>query len=178
MTPEPDRHYVERCLDGHPEDFRYLVERYQRPLLAGIRLRRPRPELVEEAAQEALIRAFRNLAKLQKPDSFFPWLLGIAIRVLQEFGARERRDRDGLAQYARDPMATGLEAGWTGDVALEAALASLPDVLRQVVLLRFYGGYSCSEVAHLLDVPLGTVTKRLSRAYRELRDCLGSVPST
>ena len=173
MTGETDRYYVERCLDGHRDDFRHLVLRYQKPLLAGIRCRQARRDEAEDAAQEAFVRAFAGLATLRKPDSFFSWLLGIAYRVLLERADRERRERAALAQMAAE--APGVQAGtesWSGDAALEAALAALPDPFREVVLLRYYGGCSCSEVAERLGIPIGTVTKRLSRAYEEMRQTL------
>jgi DNA-directed RNA polymerase specialized sigma24 family protein len=52
---------------------------------------------------------------------------------------------------------------------LEEALAALPESHRRVILLRYYEGLSCREVATRLVVPLGTVTKTLSRAYTLLR---------
>jgi RNA polymerase sigma-70 factor (ECF subfamily) len=48
---------------------------------------------------------------------------------------------------------------------LEEAIAVLPETYREVILLRYYEGLSCQEVATRLDMPLGTVTKTLSRAY-------------
>ncbi len=173
MTGETDRYYVERCLDGHREDFRHLVLRYQKPLLAGIRCRQARRDEAEDAAQEAFVRAFTGLATLKKPDSFFSWLLGIAYRVLLERADRERRERVALAQVAAEaPGALASAEPWSGDAALEAALAALPEPFREVVLLRYYGGCSCSEVAERLGLPIGTVTKRLSRAYEEMRHAL------
>jgi RNA polymerase sigma-70 factor, ECF subfamily len=173
MTGETDRYYVERCLDGHRDDFRHLVARYQMPLLAGIRCRQVRPGLAEDAAQEAFVRAFARLATLKKPDSFFSWLLGIAYRVLLEHADRERRERIGLARMAAEERAGGAATEpWSGDAALEAALAALSEPYREVILLRFYGDCSCHEVAEQLGIPLGTVTKRLSRAYEELRQSL------
>jgi RNA polymerase sigma-70 factor (ECF subfamily) len=170
MTVETDRHFIERCLDGHREDFRHLVARYQKPLLAGIRVRQVRVDVAEEAAQEAFVRAFANLARLKKPESFFAWLLGIAYHVLQEIHDRERRTREVLAQMASEPRADPADTvSGSDDAALEAAIAELPDPYREVILLRFYGDCSCSEVADRLNIPLGTVTKRLSRAYDELR---------
>ena len=173
MTGETDLYYVERCLDGHREDFRHLVLRYQRPLLAYIRCRQARRDEAEDAAQEAFVRAFTGLATLKKPDSFFSWLLGIAHRVLLERADRERRERVTLTQVAAEaPGALARAEPWSGDAALEAALAALPEPFREVVLLRYYGGCSCSEVAEQLGLPIGTVTKRLSRAYEEMRHTL------
>ncbi len=172
MTGETDRYYVERCLDGHREDFRHLVLRYQKPLLAGVRCRQARRDEAEDAAQEAFVRAFTGLATLKKPDSFFPWLLGIAYRVLLERADRERRERVALAQMAAEAPEAARAQPWSGDAALEAALAALPEPFREVVLLRYYGGCSCSEVADRLGLPIGTVTKRLSRAYDEMRHTL------
>lgn len=170
MTGETDRHYIARCLDGHRDDFRHLVVRYQKPLLAGIRARQVRLDVAEEAAQEAFVRAFTNLARLRKPESFFAWLLGIAYHVLQELHDRERRDRAGQARMAVEHQVSPPSPEPSqADAALEAAIADLPDAYREVILLRFYGDCSCSEVADRLNIPLGTVTKRLSRAYEELR---------
>ena len=44
-------------------------------------------------------------------------------------------------------------------------MAKLPETYREVIVLRFYDGQSCAEIGRGLDIPLGTVTKRLSRAY-------------
>ncbi len=175
MTGASDRYYVERCLDGHRDDFRHLVRRYEKPLLAGIRCRHVGPDAAEDAAQEALLRAFTGLASLKKPESFFSWLLGIAYHVLQERADRERRERAGLARMAAETRTAEAAAEpWSGDATLEAALAGLPDQYREVVLLRYYGDCSCADVAERLGIPIGTVTKRLSRAYEEMRRSLAA----
>ena len=61
------------------------------------------------------------------------------------------------------------------DYDLERAIAALPEPYRQVILRRYYGDLSCAQVAEGLAVPLGTVTKRLSRAYAMLRVSLRNV---
>jgi len=173
MSTEPDRYFVARCLDGHRDDFRHLVLRYQKPLLAGIRLRQVRPDVAEDVAQEAFVRAFAGLASLKKPDSFFSWLLGIAYRVLLERADRERREQTGLTRMAAETAsASAGSRARSGEAALEEAVGALAEPYRDVILLRFYGDCSCSEVADRLRIPLGTVTKRLSRAYAELRHTL------
>ncbi|MHC4145550.1 MAG: RNA polymerase sigma factor, partial [Planctomycetota bacterium] len=93
MMSETDKYYVERCLDGHPDDFRYLVRRYQAALLANLAGKLGNRDRAEDAAQEALVRAYFNMGKLRKPDSFFSWLLGIADRVAKEQVREEQIQR-------------------------------------------------------------------------------------
>lgn len=161
-----DRHYVESCRDGSPEEFRLLVDRYQRPLFAYLSGRLGNASDAEEAAQESFVRAFLALKKLRKPDSFYAWLLGIAGRVLKEhFRSRQRRERD----RATLETMTEENTGTAPDYPLEEAIAALPENCRQVLLLHYYETLPCHEVGRRLGMPLGTVTKTLSRAYVLLR---------
>ena len=161
-----DKEYVERCRDGHPEDFGLLVDRYQKPLYSSLASRVESTSQAEEAAQESFVRAFLSLKKLRKPESFYSWLLGIAGRVAKEqfrSEVHQRKDRE-----AAETMMMSADGGGE-DYPLEEAIAVLPENQRQVILLRYYGGLSCQEVATRLAMPLGTVTKTLSRAYALLR---------
>ena len=167
---ENDTYYVERCLDGHPDDFRYLVRRYQAALLANLAGKLGDKDRAEEAAQETLVRAYFNMGKLKKPDAFFSWLLGIADLVAKEQMRKEQlqRRREIVRSFSQETPPTELSQ----DYALETAIAELPEAYRKIILLRYYGGHSCNQIAEQLDMPLGTVTKTLSRAYAMLRDAL------
>ena len=167
---EKDGYYVERCLDGHPDDFRHLVRRYQPVLLAHLAGKLGSTDQAEEAAQEALVRAYFNMSKLKEPGKFFSWLLGIAGRVAKEQWRKEkvRRQRELIRASAEEASPPELSQ----DCGLEATVAGLPDPYRQVILLRYYGGLSCTQIADQLDMPLGTVTKTLSRAYALLREAM------
>lgn len=161
-----DGECVQRSRDGSPEDFRLLVQRYQRPLFAYLSGRLGDQLEAEEIAQESFVRAFLSLKKLRQPDSFYAWLLGIAGRVLKEnFRVLQRRERERAAaeSFVAD------DQGGAQEYQLEAAIAALPETYRQMILLRYYEGLSCQEVATRLEIPLGTVTKTLSRAYSMLR---------
>jgi RNA polymerase sigma factor (sigma-70 family) len=161
-----DEEYVVSSRNGCPDHFRLLVLRYQRPLFAYLSSRLGDQLEAEEAAQESFVRAFFALKKLRKPESFYAWLLGIASRVLKEqFRAQARRKKDRAA--AEELLATN--SGPEPEYPLEEAIAVLPEAYRQVILLRYYEGLSCQEVATRLGMPLGTVTKTLSRAYALLR---------
>ena len=166
-----DKEWVERCRNGEPEDYRFLVARYQGPLFSYLAGRLRDRFLAEEAAQESLVRAFFGLRRLKKPESFHAWLLGIAGRVAHEFqrsASRQRAAGDSAESVAAEPA----EESQNED--LDAAIAALPESYRQVILLRYYEELSCQQVADRLGVPLGTATKTLSRAYAELRRLLPS----
>lgn len=169
---ETDKYYIERCLDGHPDDFRYLVRRYQGVLLAHLTGKFTNIDSAEELAQETLVRAYFNMHKLKKAASFFPWLLGISDRVAKEHQRKEqiRRQREAIRSYSQEAASPEL----SHDYALEASIAELPESYRRIILLRYYGSYSCSQIAEQFDIPLGTVTKTLSRAYAMLRKSLQS----
>lgn len=163
-----DKYYIERCLNGHSDDFRYLVRRYQAGLLAYLTGKLSNRDSAAEAAQETLVRAYFGLEKLEKPDSFFSWLLGIAGRVAKE----QQRSQQRYRQFANSQPDKPACSKPRTDYALERAIAELPDSYRQLILLRYYSGHSCHQVAEQLDMPLGTVTKTLSRAYTVLRSSL------
>ena len=161
-----DKQYIERCRDGHPEDFGGLVDRYQKPLFSFLASRVRNIPQAKEAAQESFVRAFVSLPKLRKPESFYSWLLGIAERVAKEqfrFESRHQQDPEAIATLVTN------DADDKEDYPVEEAIAELPENHRQVILLRYYEGLSCQEVAIRLRLPLGTVTKTLSRAYELLR---------
>ena len=167
---EMDQYYVERCLDGHPDDFRYLVRRYQGALLAHLAGKLGNKDSAEEAAQESLVRAYFNMRRLKKPESFFFWLLGIADHVAKEHqrNKRIRQQREAIRSFSQEAG----EPELSQDYALESAIAKLPEDYRKIVLLRYYANHSCSQIAENLVMPLGTVTKTLSRAYAMLRESL------
>jgi len=161
--PDTDKFYIERCLDGHPDDFRYLVRRYQGVLLAHTAGKLGNKDYAEETT-------YFNIDKLKKLDSFFSWLLGIADHVVKEYQRKEQlqRKREIVHSFSEESPNTELSQ----DYALEAAIARLPDIYRKVILLRYYGENSCNQISKQLDMPLGTVTKTLSRAYAMLRKSL------
>ena len=166
---QTDQAYVERCREGNPDDFAPLVERHQASIYGYLSGLLRNAGLAEEAAQESFVRAFFALAKLRKPASFHSWLIGIASRVAKEYGRSFRR------QYHDGPPPDEVPAETAEDDGrVEEAVAALPESYRQIILLRYYEDLSCLEIAHRLSMPLGTVTKMLSRAYGMLREKLRS----
>lgn len=131
----------------------------------------------EEAAQDGFLKAWRALGRFREGAPFRPWLLRI---VANE--ARNRRRSAGrrahLALRAATEQVSG-DAAPSPETAflsvetrerLLAALEALPDDQRQMVSLRYFVGLSEQEVAESLDLPVGTVKSRTSRALERLRE--------
>jgi RNA polymerase sigma-70 factor (ECF subfamily) len=147
-----DKYYIKRCLDGHPNDFRYLVRRYQTALLAYLAGQLHDKEKAEDAAQETLVRAYFNLSKLKKQKSFFSWLLGIAGHVIKEQQRNKQKHRR-IAESLAENVTTSRQSH---DYPLAQRIAQLPDSHRELILLRYYSGLSCSDIAAQLDMPFTT----------------------
>jgi len=165
---ESDEPYVRSCLDGHPEAFRQLVVRHQDSLARYLTGRLGKEEEAVEAAQETMVRACFALRKLRNPGAFRPWLFGIADRVAKE-ALRARRRRCQIVPSAHEPEEVASDQRIPD---IRRAIGELPEAYKKVILLRFYGGLTCAEISRDLDVPIGTVTKHLSRAYAVLRETL------
>jgi RNA polymerase sigma-70 factor (ECF subfamily) len=165
---ENDQYFIEQCLDGRPDEFRHLVRRYQTAVTAYLTSKLGNKTNAEEAAQETFVRAYFGLADLKKRESFYSWLLGIAGRVAKE----QLRNKIQLADVDLLAEQQSREQKAGDDFELQRAFAQLPDSYREIILLRFYANQSCQQIAGNLNMPLGTVTKTLSRAYSELRQLL------
>jgi RNA polymerase sigma-70 factor (ECF subfamily) len=132
--------------------------------------RRVGAELAEEVAAEAFARAF---AHRKRYDAEFgdalPWLLGIATNLMRRHWRTERRRLDAYARVASQH--TPSVDAHTAEEAIRA-VARLPRRQREVVLLHVWADLSYEQIARALDVPVGTVRSRLSRA----RGALGADP--
>ena len=165
---ENDKYFIEQCLDGRPDEFRHLIRRYQSAVTAYLTSKLGNKTNAEEAAQETFVRAYFGLKDLRKRDSFSSWLLGIASRVAKE----QLRNKMQLADIDYLAEQQNPEQKDSDDFELQRAFAQLPDSYREIVLLRFYANQSCQQIAGNLNMPLGSVTKTLSRAYSQLRRLL------
>ena len=138
------------------------------------------PAQSQEVAQEALLDIWRTSARFDPArGSAVSWMLTIAHRkavdrVRSAQASTDREDTYG----SRNQERTYDETAETVDRRLDAqrvrnALDSLTDTQRSAVELAYLGGYTHTEVASLLDVPLGTAKTRIRDGLIRLRDTLG-----
>jgi RNA polymerase sigma-70 factor, ECF subfamily len=124
----------------------------------------------EDLVQRACVRALERRHQLQPDTSTLSWMFSIVHSIwIDEIRARQIRGRsriewsEELVETVADPGAADPETGMLYRQILDA-VESLPDAQRVVMLLIAVEGLSYREAAELLEIPIGTVMSRLSRA--------------
>ncbi|TXN32661.1 sigma-70 family RNA polymerase sigma factor [Lacisediminihabitans profunda] len=134
----------------------------------------------EEVAQEVFLEIWQSASRYEpSKGGAATWILTMAHRraVDRIRASQSSRDRD-VKIGVRDYVAEYDNVSETVEVSIEhervkEAMTQLTELQRQAVTLAYYGGYSHSEVAKLLSVPIGTVKTRLRDGMIRLRDELG-----
>jgi RNA polymerase sigma-70 factor (ECF subfamily) len=123
----------------------------------------------DDLVQLAMERALRHVAQYRPDSNPLHWLFGIVRHAwLDELRARRRRQRlFAPAEFGEDAAPAAADSTLEG-IALQRALATLPDEQRLAVGLVLVEGLSYKEAAGVLDVPIGTLTSRLARARTAL----------
>lgn len=153
-----------RVVSGDRRAFAVLVGRHEAPLRRFL-ARVAGADAADDLAQEAFLRAWRNAARFRGDGSYRGWIFAIGWRVFIDSTRRARSDRATRAH--RTPPAD-LVVPADGEARVEAArlLAALDPLERACVILCHGQGWSHSEAAAILDMPLGSLKTRLARAVR------------
>ena len=168
---------IDRALEGDRAAFTRLVELNQDRLFASMLQVTGSADEAEDVVQEAFIRAFMKLDTFQRNSLFFTWLYRIA------FNSALTRRRRKQARVSLDSFRdnSGLEVVDRGDAVDESmlrnervamvrqALQTLTEEHRNILVLREMQDHSYEEIAEILDISIGTVRSRLSRARRQLK---------
>lgn len=132
--------------------------------------------LAEDAAQETFIRAWSHLGSFRVDSPLRNWLYRIALNTATDMLRKDKRIAPGDLEdfYLTDPQ-PGPEGVYLQDertAAVQAAIASLPEASRVVLVLKEYGELSYREISEALYIPLGTVMSRLNYARKLLKEKL------
>lgn len=199
-TPPPaappndsDLALVQRVQRGDARAFDLLVLKYQRRVERLIARFVRDPDLVQDIAQEAFIRAYRALPQFRGESAFYTWLYRIAVNtakkqlmvlgrdpVITESALADRRDEEDETSAPQleqrdDETPEAVLAGKEVARVVNEAIESLSEDLRQAVVLREIEGLSYEEIAQVMNCPVGTVRSRIFRAREAIAQRLRPV---
>lgn len=178
-TLDQDLQLIERCLNGEEAAWEDLVKVHTRRVYSICFRFTGSNQEAQDLSQEVFLRVFRSLKSFRAGEGTFTvWLGRLTRNLLIDNYRRTRLDRatdsieDALPvleeKTAMSARADGLLAGREASEALQSALQKLSPDLRETVILRDLEELEYREIAHVLNVPEGTVKSRLNRGRAEL----------
>jgi RNA polymerase sigma-70 factor, ECF subfamily len=189
MNVDVDAPLIERVKSGDTRAFEMLVVKYQRRIerLIGRMVRDA--DLVPDIAQESFIRAYRAIPQFRGDSAFYTWLYRIAVNTAKKALMELKRDplvfETALASRDEDDETSRVENelsdGETPESimaskqiagAVNAAIDTLSEDLRQAIVLREIEGLSYEEIAEAMSCPIGTVRSRIFRAREAIAERL------
>jgi RNA polymerase sigma-70 factor (ECF subfamily) len=177
---KPDAQLIDEALGGDSAAFGQLVTRYQDRLYNTLVHVVGSADAARDVAQDALVQAYVKLETFERASGFYTWLYRIAMNMAISY---RRRDKPTVSiEHAREALGhEPLDRGESPTARLEqqeracqvrAALATLSDEHRAILILREIDGCAYEQIAEILDLPIGTIRSRLFRARLQLRDQL------
>ncbi len=156
---------VEAAQNGHLESFGALYERYHSSMVALAYSMLADRDLAEDAAQEVFAIACRDLRSLKSKERFAAWLAGICRNVSRQMlranKAKPVAVGDNPAVEHRDDMEDRREA-------IRRAVWSLREPERELIVMRYFDGFSQGQISEVLDISPQAVNGRLIRAKRKI----------
>lgn len=154
---------------GHKESFAKLVRRFQGDVyrhalgMLGDRMD------AEDVVQEAFVKAFYSLSKLESEYAFSSWLTRIVSHLCYDRIQRKKRETAILRETAAVSSIPAKTDDRELQLAIQEAMQKLTTEHREIIVLRDVQGYPYSEIAAILHIPLGTVKSRINTARLLLR---------
>ncbi|MGC8579883.1 MAG: RNA polymerase sigma factor [bacterium] len=173
-----DADILERFKKGDTSAFKEIVTTYQDSIYNLCVYMIGDPINAEDLTQDVFIKAYTNLKSFKPQASIYTWLYRIAVNTCIDYKRKttlesmftHKNDEEIISnQPSNDPEPESISDSKQGVSDLKRALERLSKKLKTVIIMREIEGLSYEEIAQALDVSVGTVKSRLSRARNELQ---------
>jgi RNA polymerase sigma-70 factor, ECF subfamily len=170
-----DRDLITKARRGNVEAYNLLISRWDRRIFNYLlRLVKNREDAMD-LSQDVFLKAYQNLAKLEDPSRFSPWLYRIAHNEAYSLLRKNRPESEmgeERAEAVPGRRMMPIEVG----LAIETAMARLTEDQREAVVLKIYEGFKFEEMSEVLGCPVSTVKSRLYTALDLLKISLAPMP--
>ena len=169
-----DADLIRQATRGNVESFNLLVSRWEKRVYNYLLRITANREDALDLTQDAFLKAYQNLRKLDDPGRFAPWLYRIAHNEAYSM-FRKRKPETDVDSLAPEATETKITVGGSSvfPIELSLAVASALDRLstdqREAVVLKIYQGFKFEEMAEILSCPVSTIKSRLYTALEVLK---------
>ena len=178
-----DEEIMDLVAEGDARAFEVIYDRHGGPAFSLAYRMVGNRTIAEDITQEAFLSIWRSRVRYQRErGSVRSWVLGIVhhrgIDALRRNLVHERRraSAEGIEERHEAPERTDVEVVRRDEArSVRAAIDELPDQQGQVIELAYFGGFSQSEIADMLDTPIGTVKGRTRLGLEKMRGQLGGL---
>jgi RNA polymerase sigma-70 factor (ECF subfamily) len=169
--------WIERTQAGDSNAFELIFNQYKNLVFKTAYLLLENTRDAEDALQEIFLKVYRSIGAYQaSKGAFSTWIYRITVNhCLNQQRRRLRFSKRKDVFHETDIQAeVSFEENLSNQMSIAKALQKLSNKLRVVLILRYFLDLSYSEIAQVLDVPLGTVKSRLNLALTKIREDLNS----
>jgi RNA polymerase sigma-70 factor, ECF subfamily len=170
----PGRPEVELAMHGDHDAFASLAAASADRLFALARMILRDADRAEDATQEALVKAWRELPKLRDPDRFDAWLRRLLVNACYDEARRTTRRAEVRSIPVAHPLVDDPGRALADRDRVDRGLRRIPVEQRAVLVLHHHLGLTHVEIAETLGLPLGTVKSRLRYALEAMRAAIES----
>ncbi|MBL7095980.1 sigma-70 family RNA polymerase sigma factor [candidate division KSB1 bacterium] len=179
QTDKEDLRLVQKAKNGNQKAFEKLVVKYQQAIYGLVRKMVIDHENTNDIVQDSFVKAYRNLERFDEQYSFFPWLHRITINTTLNFIEKNRRYQETFNRSESQDEYSSQNGNSLKKIIhneykqqIKQALETLPTEQRVVFILRTSEEMSYQEISEQLEISVGTVMSRLSRARDKLKEVL------
>ena len=166
----PDEALIHAAARGDPDAFAALAAPRLDRLYATATLILHDRNRAEDAVQDALVRAWRDLPRLRDPQRIDAWFRRLLVNACRDESRRGRRHESNIRLMPdHDRPSADASAAAADRDAIDRGLRRLSVDHRAVIVHQYYLGLSMPELADALDIPVGTAKSRLHHARSALR---------
>jgi RNA polymerase sigma-70 factor (ECF subfamily) len=172
---------IRAALDGDKKAFGEIVSRYQKMVARTVKSMLGDSVFAEDIGQEVFIKLYYSLSEFRGEAKLSTYIQKIAVNfTLNEIKRRKRffsmfSQKGNNEMYEFEVADNDTEERKEASEIVNKALLAMDPKFRVIVMMRMLQGYSTKETAEILDLPLGTVLSRLSRAQEQLKNILAKL---
>jgi RNA polymerase sigma-70 factor (ECF subfamily) len=178
FTPTDDDSVIAEVLKGDADAFRFIVEKYEKPIFNLMYRTTGSREAAADLAQDAFLRAYANIKRYKIGKNFYTWLYTIALNIARDHlrsKARETKfhsERKSNMRMIADTLQPGEEKAYYEAQAIYQALAQLPIDYREILILKYKNGWTMRDIAKMFNISVSGAKMRVHRGLDKMRTYL------